>query len=138
MTRSESKRYKEEMKTQKQKLQDKIEELEEIAKGNMSKHDCSFDEGLIYHKERYYKLKAQLKGFEQAEKEMIEKINSLENPYPTDIFLKTELSKTGTEKVNKFFRNEIGITLDNFSANLMRKARENLKEELIKSIGDGE
>ena len=63
-------------------------------------------------------------------KEVVDVIDELKNPYPEDIFPKVELSKTGTEKVSRFFGREISISLDRFSASLMRKARENVKEEI--------
>lgn len=81
-------------------------------------------------------LEAQLKGYEQAKKDIIKRIESLENPYPIDIF--PEIHEELFEEINQELINKFEFPLDRLSANLMRKARENCKEELIKLIGEKE
>ena len=58
-----------------------------------------------------------------------EGIENLPNPYPLDIF--PELTKTDLEYLNYIF-NKSHLTLDRVSASLMRRARENVKEEILK------
>lgn len=62
-------------------------------------------------------------------------IDNLENPYPEDIFPRLlMLTDKQSNKLNKFLLKEVGITLDRFSAELMRRSRENTKEDLSKQL----
>lgn len=76
------------------------------------------------------------KGYEQAEKDIIEKINNLENPYPEDVF--PEIKSEEMSFMVDLIKEHSSISPDRFSAHLMRKARESCKEDIIKLIGDGE
>jgi hypothetical protein len=68
--------------------------------------------------------------------EFIELIENIKNPYPEDIFPKIELSEFQTHTINDFLCSHLRITLDSFSAELMRRARNNLKEELKQKLGE--
>ena len=72
----------------------------------------------------------------QAEKNIIEKIKNLQNPYSEDIFPK--ITKLQIEQIDVLLKTHLDFPLDRLSASLMRKARENCKEDIIKSIGDSD
>jgi len=73
-------------------------------------------------------------GKEQTKQKIIEVINNLKNPYPLDIFPKLELTQRQSEDINDFLWRYYRITFDRLSAEIMRRARENVKQELLKSI----
>ena len=58
-------------------------------------------------------------------------VEGIENPYPKDVF--PEMSEEQIKNVN-YVLDRNGITLDRFSAYLMRIARNNLQEELTKKL----
>lgn len=58
-----------------------------------------------------------------------EYLENLPNPYPEDIFPKLELSGEQTRRLNNFCIDVLGCTLDKFSAELMRRGRNNLIKE---------
>ena len=64
-------------------------------------------------------------------KEIIKIIKDLKNPYPLDLFPKLKLSEFQTHTINDFLCSHLRITLDGFSAEIMRIARENVKQELL-------
>ena len=63
-------------------------------------------------------------------------IDNLENPYPIDVFPK--LSEFDLEMITRDFEDYFRISVDRFSAELMRRARDNLKHEIKDKILDGE
>ena len=75
-------------------------------------------------------------GKEQTKQKIIEVINNLKNPYPLDIFPKIELSPFQTKQLNNFLLSDyyLGFSLDQLSAELMRRARENVINEIKKEI----
>jgi hypothetical protein len=77
------------------------------------------------------KLEGFDKGVKATQKWFIEKIDNLKNPYPEDVFPKIELSEFQAHTINDFLCSHLRITLDGFSAELMRRARNNLLEELF-------
>lgn len=68
-------------------------------------------------------------------KEILEIIENLPNPYPTDIF--PEINQKIFEEINKELQKKFKFPLDRLSAELMRRARNNLKEDIIKEIKEG-
>jgi len=58
------------IKTQIEELEREIEELKQIALENMNSpfYSCSFDDGLMYHKEKYYNLEAKLQTLKECKK----------------------------------------------------------------------
>ena len=78
------------------------------------------------------------KGFREEtyllKDDVLKLINELPNPYPEDIFPKLELSEFQTQTINDFLLSNLRFPLDRLSAELMRRARENLKEELKSKI----
>jgi len=84
-----------------------------------------------------------IKGFDiaikiiQSQKQkIIEEIENLPNPYPLDIFPKVELDGYETEMLNIFLKTKLHCSLDRLSAELMRRARETCKLEILKVIGE--
>ena len=77
-----------------------------------------------------------MNGRKAERKDILEIIKNLKNPYPLDIFPKIELSPFQTKQLNNFLLSDyyLGFSLDQLSAELMRRARENVKQELLKSI----
>lgn len=75
-------------------------------------------------------LKQRVTGYISIEK-VEEIINNIENPYPEDIFPKVDFYQL--EQVKELCNN-LGFPLDRLSAELMRRARETLKEELLNKI----
>ena len=72
---------------------------------------------------------------QEAERERIlEGIENIKNVYPEDIFPKIELEEWQRDKLNEFLESNFGFPIDRFSAELMRRARNNLCEELTKQI----
>lgn len=68
-----------------------------------------------------------------SQKQEFEKmIDEIENPYPIDIFPK--LTQTDLDKVNALLEQVLKFPLDRLSAEMMRKARNNLKEELKQKL----
>ena len=57
------------------KLKEEMVGIEKIAEAIMDIHPCSFNNGLIHYKKRYYQIKSQLEGYEFAEKEFKKKID---------------------------------------------------------------
>jgi hypothetical protein len=88
---------------------------------------CSKDDG-----EKLKILKAKLEGYQQAllsQKQEFEKIlDEIENPYPIDIY--PEINEEIFKEIHKELEEKFKMPLDRLSANLMRRARETLKEEL--------
>ena len=79
------------------------------------------------------KKKFEEKGYNKVKQEIINLINNIENPYPEDIFPKIE--KGELKLVEVFLLKQVPrISMDKLSAHLMRIARENLKEDIIKLI----
>ena len=72
----------------------------------------------------------------KLKKEIEEIIKELElrNPYPIDVFPKLELNSHQTLAINDFLVMNFKISLDRLSAELMRRARVNLIEELKSKI----
>jgi len=62
-------------------------------------------------------------------------IDNINNPYPISVFPKLILTKEQTRRLSMFCVDALGFTLDRFSAELMRRARENIKEEILKELG---
>jgi hypothetical protein len=77
------------------------------------------------------------KGIEQGRKEAIKIIEEMKNPYPEDIFPKLDIREFQTIRINDFLIRCFSFTFDRLSAELMRRARENVKKELLNSLGDG-
>ncbi len=73
-------------------------------------------------------------GIQDERERIIEIINNIENPYPLDIFPKVELSEFQSHTINDFLCSNLRITLDGFSAELMRRARENLIKEILEKL----
>lgn len=73
-------------------------------------------------------------ALKSKEKEMLDVIDKLENPYPIDIFPKLELSEFQEQVINDFLISNFRFPLDRLSAELMRRTRNNLKEQLKSSI----
>jgi hypothetical protein len=71
-------------------------------------------------------------------KEVKDAVENLPNPYPEDIFPKLELSEFQTIEINNFLLHNsyFGFAFDRLSAELMRRARENLIKELLKVLGE--
>ena len=62
-------------------------------------------------------------------------INNIENPYPESVF--PELKEEDFKLIKVFLLKQVPrISMDRLSAHLMRIARENLKEDIIKLIKD--
>jgi len=80
-----------------------------------------------------------IKEGRQIEKQkIIEEIENLPNPYPLDIFPK--LKDWQLREINNWLLRTKGFEfpLDRLSAELMRRARENVKQELLNSLGEKE
>ena len=73
---------------------------------------------------------------EQGRNDAIEIIKEMKNPYPLDLFPKIELDKGQSNGIDEFLRRVYGFSLDRLSAELMRRARENVKQELLNSLGE--
>ncbi len=71
---------------------------------------------------------------EQTKQKIIEVIKKLKNPYPLDIFPKLELTSHQSQAINNYLKAYFDFPLDRLSAEMMRRARENVKQELLKSI----
>ena len=69
---------------------------------------------------------------------IIEDINNLPNPYPLDLFPKLDLREYQTKRLNNFLISSFDFTFDRLSAELMRRARENCKLDILKSLGEKE
>ena len=69
---------------------------------------------------------------EQQNKEFIELIKNIKNPYLEDIFPK--LTQLELDKINALLESVLKFPLDRLSADLMRRARNNLQEELKSSL----
>ena len=67
-------------------------------------------------------------------------VENLKNPYPLDIFPKIELNDYQTIELNNFFLHNayFGFAFDRLSAELMRRARENVKLELLKAFDNSQ
>jgi len=90
----------------------------------------------IEQRERELELKGFNKGIQSGRKKIIEEINNLSNPYPLDIFPKVELSEFQSHTINDFLCSHLRVTLDGLSAELMRRARETCKLEILKTLGE--
>lgn len=77
-----------------------------------------------------------LKVLLQQNKDFEELIENIKNPYPTDIFPK--LTQLELDKVNALLEQVLKFPLDRLSAELMRRARNNFKEELKQKLKGGE
>ena len=75
-----------------------------------------------------------MNGRKAERKDILEIIKNLKNPYPYDIFPKLELSTFEGQGISRFLETYYGFKLDRLSAEIMRRARENVKQELLKSI----
>lgn len=75
-------------------------------------------------------------GYNQAIKDILKILDDLENPYPEDIFPK--LTKLELDKINALLESVLKFPLDRLSAELMRRARNNLIEELKKKLEQNE
>jgi len=73
-------------------------------------------------------------GIQFQNQKIIEEIESLHNPYPLDIF--PELTRQQLFDINILLRNNFNFSLDRLSAELMRRARENCKLDILKSLGE--
>ena len=70
---------------------------------------------------------------EQAQ-EFEKMILELPNPYPYDIYPKLELSDFQSQSINDFLLSNLKFPIDRLSAEMMRRARENVKQELLKEV----
>ena len=69
---------------------------------------------------------------QKAERQRLkEGIENIKNPYPEDIFPKVELSEFQSHTINDFLCSHLRITLDGFSAEIMRRARNELIKEVL-------
>ena len=78
------------------------------------------------------KCEAKVSIIQDYEKEILEMIKNLKNPYPEDVFL--PVSKEEYTAIHNLLLKKFNIPLDRVSADLMRIARKILKEELISKI----
>jgi len=72
------------------------------------------------------------KAIQEAKKEFKDAVENLENPYPFNIFL--PVSKEEYTAIHNLLLKHFNISLDRISADLMRIARENVKQELLKAL----
>jgi hypothetical protein len=78
--------------------------------------------------QRHYKS-----GYDKALEEVEKMINEIKNPYPTDIF--PEITERAWKDIQKVLNDKfLGFPFDRISANLMRRARINLTEELKQEL----
>jgi hypothetical protein len=97
---------------------------------NTDTNFCCYDDG-------YWDIEEILNKVLQSQKQkMIEEIENLPNPYPLDIFPKLELSEFQTQTINDFLASNLRFHFDRLSAELMRRARENCKLDILKVIGE--
>jgi len=68
----------------------------------------------------------------QQSEDFVKMIDEIKNPYPEDIF--PEIHEELFEEIIQELINKFEFPLDRLSASLMRKARENLIEELKKEV----
>lgn len=80
------------------------------------------------------KLCSSCKALLQYSEDIIREIENIENPYPEDIFPEIKLTKFLTNEVNYILKTKFGFSLDRLSAELMRRARSNFKEQIKQSI----
>jgi hypothetical protein len=107
---------------------------------NYAESYLSCSHGFIEHicQECYEKIRNDNAWFQEGKllgrNEVIEIIKKLENPYPTDIY--PEINAEIFKEINKELQKKFKFPLDRLSAELMRRARNTLKEDLIKQIQD--
>ncbi len=123
------------MKTIKQLEEDIEDYRKNLRKENVERHINNLVE-LLYDKLsdediRILEISINRRVLEQTQ-EIIKLIDEIKNPYPEDLF--PEIHEELFEEINQELINKFEFPLDRLSANLMRKARENLKEELKKNI----
>lgn len=80
----------------------------------------------LFHKEKIIRF--------DERKKVIDILEEIENPYPLDIFLRLELSENETEQINHFLKVNFDFPLDRLSAEIMRRARDNLKNQIIDKL----
>lgn len=80
----------------------------------------------IDHCEDCMRLERQTRS--KVEKEILNKIKNISNPYPDDVF--PSITKKELEKISDNFQFHFGISLDRFSAELMRRSRKVLLEDI--------
>jgi len=91
--------------TTEKELMKEIERLDNFATENMQTHNCMFDEGLVGYKERYYNLKAELKGIQSQKQKIIEEIEKRQIKARKRIdFCKKHSKKSGDYNDNETFR----------------------------------
>ena len=112
----------------KKQLEKEIEDLKKEQKELIEKYNLSKP----YHATDIWELEnvaeatlTQTEGFESL-------IKNVKNPYPIDVF--PEIHEELLEEINQELMNKFEFPLDRLSAHLMRIARENLKEEILKKI----
>ena len=76
---------------------------------------------------------AKHEGIRFAGEEAMKIIDDLKDPYPLDIF--AGLENEDVAKIVDLIRDNSNISLDRFSAHLMRKARKNVIEDLKDALG---
>lgn len=80
--------------------------------------------------------KSFLAGQLASQERCLNMIEELPNPYPTDIF--PEISHLDYIKIHQMLLSKFNISLDRVSADLMRRARKTMKEELTQKIKNGD
>ena len=126
-------------KMEKLKERDKVEEIynEELNKLNIEyRRKWGVASHVDYTWWETYGDKAFDLGIQSQKQKIIEEINNLSNPYPLDIFPKVELSEFQSHTINDFLCSHLRVTLDGLSAELMRRARETCKLEILKTLGE--
>ena len=83
-------------------------------------------------------LKTELQTLQECKKMFEDVVEKLKNPYPEDIFPKLNLSEFQTHIINDFLLSNLRFSFNKLSAEIMRRARENVKQELLKEVlGEG-
>lgn len=75
-------------------------------------------------------------GAKDKQKDVLKLIDEVKNPYPEDIFL--PVSKGEYTAIHNLLLKHFNIPLDRVSADLMRRARNTLKEELKSQLKIGD
>jgi len=75
-------------------------------------------------------------GKQEERQRLAKEIKNIKNPYPKDVFPKVELNEFQSHTINDFLCSHLRITLDGFSAELMRRARDELKKEVLALLSE--
>jgi len=95
----------------------------------------AYNEGLNNGINRKFDISIQ-EALQSQKQKIIEEIENLPNPYPLDIFPRIELKDFQTQQINDFLNINFKFGFDRLSAELMRRARENCKLDILKSLGE--